>query len=79
MHFLPVSLDYFLDGEDFISNPQTLTFSPDMPRMCFNTTIVNDNRYELDENFYVNITTTDPLTDINPMAAIVMIEDDESK
>ena len=51
-----------------------------MTRVCFNTTIVNDNRYEADrENFYVNITTMDPQTDIDPMAALITIEDDDSE
>ncbi len=50
-----------------------------MLRVCFDITIVNDNRYELDENFYVNITTMDPQTQINPMATQITILDEESK
>ena len=58
-------------------NPQVLTFTPDMTKICFSTTIVNDNRYEFNEDFYVNITTTDPQTDINPMSALITVVDDE--
>ncbi len=50
-----------------------------MSRVCFNVTILDDERYELNEDFFVNITTSDPQTDINPMSAIVAIEDDERK
>ncbi len=76
------TVDYIItmtltDGEDYTADPRTLTFSPGMSRVCFNTTILDDDRYELNEDFFVNITTSDPQTDINPMSAIVTIEDDE--
>ncbi len=67
------------DGEDYTADPRTLTFSPGMSRVCFNVTILDDDRYELNEDLFVNITTSDPQTDINPMSAIVTIEDDEGK
>ncbi len=74
-----VLLYYLTDGEDYTADPRTLTFSPGMLRVCYNVAILDDNRYELNEDFFVNITTSDPQTDIIPMSAIVTIEDDEGK
>ena len=66
-----------VDGEDYEANPQVLTFTPDMTRICFNTSIINDNRYEFNQDFYVNITTIDLQTDICPMSALITILDEE--
>ena len=67
------------DGEDYHADPRVLVFSPGVDRVCFNVSIINDNRYELNEDFFVNLTTTDPQVDISPITAVVTIMDDDSK
>ena len=70
---------FYPDGEDYRADPRVLTFSPGVDRVCFDVSIIDDNRYELNEDFFVNLTTSDPQVDINPMTAVVTILDDESK
>jgi hypothetical protein len=50
-----------------------------MAQNCFDVTILNDDQYELREDFFVNITTTDPDTDLRPSTTIVMIIDEDGR
>ena len=56
-----------------------LTFTPDMLQACFNVTIVDDGYYEDTEDFFVNITTTDPLVNTSPMSTVVTVIDNDGK
>ena len=67
------------DGEDYAANPISLTFDENVSRNCFDVTILDDDRYELREDFFMNLTTTDPRTDIMPPTTIMMILDDDSE
>ena len=66
-----------LVGTDYVDQSVTLTFTPQMTRLCFNVSIVNDDNYELAEEFFVNITTTEDFVDLSPMFTVMTIIDDE--
>ena len=66
-------------GTDFIEGHVMLTFTPEILKTCFNVIIVDDNVYEQPEEFFVNITTTDPMAIISPMTTVVTIVDDDGK
>ncbi len=53
-------------------------FTPNSSRHCFNLTIINDDNYEVREEFYVNLTTTDSVT-LSPNFFIIVLDDDESE
>ena len=56
----------------------TLTFGPDVDdQQCFNVTIVDDDVYELREDFFVNLTTSEPLVTLMPTTTVVMIDDED--
>ena len=77
IYVISISFTY-ADVEDYVSSPVTLTFDSSMSRRCFDTTIVNDYRYELREDFFVNLTTSDLDIDLRPSNTIVMIDDEDS-
>ncbi len=54
-------------------------FTPNSSRHCFNVTIINDENYEVREEFYVNLTTTDSTALLNPNFLIMVLDDDESE
>ena len=66
-------------GNDYINAPVFLLFTPEMLQVCFNITIVDDDYYENTEEFFVNITTTDPQVITSPMTTVVTIEDNDGK
>ena len=74
-------LSYFLSpgGSDFEVNTVMLTFAPGILQNCFNVTITDDDLYENPEEFFVNITTTDPQVLISTMTSVVTIIDDDRK
>ena len=62
-----------------MSRSVSLTYNSDVSVVCFNVTIVDDTRYELREDFFVNITTGDPQVDLVPSSTIISILDDEGE
>ena len=70
----------FSGGTDYIENNAQLIFSPGMIRQCFNISIINDESFENNvEDFFVNLTTTDPLVLLSPVFTTVVIMDDDGK
>ena len=69
----------FSGGSDYIENNAQLIFSPGMTRQCFNVSIINDESFENVEEFFVNLTTTDPLVLLSPVFTTVAIMDDDGK
>ena len=59
--------------------PVALTFGPDVDRVCFNVSIVDDSVYELREDFFVNLTTAQPFVTLMPVTSLVMIDDEDGK
>ncbi len=54
-------------------------FTPNSSRHCFNLTIINDDNYEVREEFFVNLTTTDSPVTLSPKLLIIVLDDDESE
>ncbi len=77
--FITIYFILFADGEDFVSMPASLTFDSSRLRVCFNVTILDDDRFEFDEDFVVNITTTESQVTLDPISTVVMINDDDGK
>jgi len=75
-HSLYVLL-FCLGGTDYVGQSVTLTFTPEMTQQCFNVSIINDDNYELAEEFFVNITTSEDFVDLAPMFTVLTIIDDE--
>lgn len=51
-----------------------------MTRVCYDTVILDDDRHELTEAFFTNLTSNDPLVNILPSrGAVIVILDDDSK
>ena len=73
-----VSLYFHSPGDsDFEVNIIKLTFSPSIRQDCFNTNIIDDDLYEYEEEFYVNITTADTQVVISPMTTVLRIIDND--
>ena len=72
-------LPLFADVSDFIGIPRMLTLSNSTPRACFTFDVVNDELYELREDFFVNLTTTDQTVTFRLSYIIVMILDDDGE
>lgn len=56
-----------------------LLFSPTVSISCFNITIIDDDRYEVIENFFVVLYTSDSQTDLFPQNTLVNILDNDGK
>ena len=67
------------DGEDFLSHAVSLTFPPDAMESCFNTSILDDSRYEMPESFSVSISTSNIQANVMPTTTNITILDDEGK
>lgn len=66
---------FYTANEDYIDRTMNLTLSnKTTPRNCFNISIVNDDRYELKEEFLVNITTLDLIT-LSYITIVIVDED----
>lgn len=66
------------DGEDFLSDDSVLlVFNHEVNRSCFNITILNDNRNEPIESFFVNLTTSDHQVYLENDSTEVTIVDDD--
>ena len=65
----------FADGENYISDSQIFTFTYNVNRICFNLTILDNDLYELNKQFSVILTTSDPQVDIMPAVTVVTIQD----
>lgn len=64
---------------DYVDRSVPLTFSADVSQVCFNVSIIDDDNYELVEEFYANLTTADPNVQLSPMFTVLRINDDDSK
>lgn len=69
----------FVAGEDFGAIPVSLTVSNATPESCFAIPVINDNAYELREEFFINLTSKDPAVNVIQNNKIIMILDDDSK
>ena len=67
------------EGADYIASPVTFMLTDRNRTFCFLVPIVNDFVYELIENFFVNLTTTDNDVTLSPQTLSVTILDDEGK
>jgi hypothetical protein len=67
------------DGTDYIGNPEMLTLSNMIQSSCFTFNVINDNIYELQEDLFANLTTTDQTVTLRPSFRIVRIDDDDSE
>ena len=65
-------------GEDYDGGPYTATFAPDENMACINITILDDEAFERDQNFFLDIvvSTGVPLTPEG--RANVTIQDDDT-
>ena len=70
---------FFIAGEDYSITPNMLIISPMMNRACFNITILDDDKYEFNEDFFINLTSSDPQTGLLPITALVTIVDVDGK
>jgi len=68
-----------LGGKDFIETPYHFIFTPAQQRHCFNVTLINNNRYEATEEFYVNLTSTDENLRLSPSFKVIAIDDEDCK
>lgn len=48
-------------------------------RTCFTYSVVDDNKYEVNEYFSINLTTTEPDINLGPNHKIIIISDDDSE
>lgn len=65
---------------DYKDIPYNFLFTPNETRHCFDVVLINDNRYEVREEFFVNLTTnTTEAVNLNPHFTIIRVDDDDSK
>ena len=72
-------LPLLLVGIDFEGQSLTLNFTSTSPEACFAFTLIDDNGYEQREDFFVNLTSTDPAITVLPNYRIIQIVDDDGK
>ena len=65
-------------GSDYIETTQELTFAPGETLQSVAVTIIDDNVYEVLEEFTAELTTTDSGVDIFQPDATARINDDDS-
>ena len=66
-------------GEDYVNRPINFNIKNEtLSQACFNISIINDDRYETEETFQINFTTTPPLP-ITPTHLTIIIMDEDSK
>ena len=68
----------FLDGQDFTTVSQSLTFSPQALTQCIQVVILQDNISENPEIFNVLISSDDPDVKLSSPSTSVTITDDDS-
>ena len=64
-------------GSDFEVNIVMLNFAPGMLQDCFNVTIMDDDLYEKQKEFFTHITTSDTQVTISSMITVIMIIDND--
>ena len=69
----------FAEGTDYTARPINFTLTWRFIDFNIHVPIIDDHVYELHENFFVNITTTDNNVVIERNSAAINIEDDEGK
>lgn len=67
----------FAAGQDYIARPISFTLTERNFDFIISVPIIDDYVYELDEKFYVNITTTDSNVIIVRHSVAINIQDDE--
>ena len=71
-HYPPVA------GEDYDGGPYTVTFASDANMACTDVTIIDDEIFEGDQNFFIDIVVP-PEVPLTPMGrANVTIQDDDT-
>lgn len=75
-----MNVELVSEGIDYNGNQTTLTISPEQNyQACFNLSIINDDMFEVNEDFFIRLTSSDPDVFINTPSARVVIEDEDSK
>ena len=70
----------FIEYRDYNASPMEITILSDQPSSgCFNVTIINDDTYELKENFVITINSTDKNVSVTEGATQITIVDEDSK
>ena len=64
---------------DFVETPHSFLFTPSQTKHCFNVSLINDNRYEVRQEFFVNLTSNDPNVSLSPQFSTIVLDDDDSK
>ena len=64
------------DPVDYVAVSVDFTFDPGNSRRCVDVSIVDDDILEATENFFGDLTTTDPAVTLNPDRAQVDINED---
>ena len=64
-------------GIDYTAVNIDLVFSESMNKSCVNVSTDEDDILEEDEQFLLDLTTTDPSVELNPDVTTVTIEDDD--
>lgn len=70
---------HFPGGVDYIKTPFNVTFSPSKTKHCFRVPLIEDNIYENSKEFFVNLTSGDPLVTLSPHFTVVVVYDDDCK
>ena len=67
-------------GVDFVPSPTSVNISRNEPTSCFFVAIRNDNSYELQKEFRLNLTNYDSSAlAIMPSFRVISIQDDDGK
>ncbi len=63
---------------DYVNDRTTLALSV-IEHTCFTYRVINDNAYELFEDFFINITSPNQSLILMPNSVAITIKDDDSK
>ena len=66
-------------GQDFIETPHSFLFTPSQTEHCFDVCLINDDIYEVRQEFFVNLTSNSPGVTLSPQFSIIVVDDDDSK
>ena len=64
---------------DYKESPTSVTIRRNTQGSCFTPTILDDDKYELRDEFFINLTSTDSTLIIDPHFRVVSILDDDGK
>ncbi len=71
--------NYYVGGNDFVATPYSFTFTPTQTQYCFNVTLIDDEAYEVREEFIVNITSDNPGVLLAPHFTVIVVDDNDCK